>query len=271
MAALGDVVNKVASGRVPAAAAAGLALTGLTPLRKKTGRLRPVAACEALRRLTGKALATGNAAALAEAAGPSQFGVGTPGGTEALSHAVQMESARKPQAAVLAPDLRNAFPSLDRDAVLAAVQQRAPELLPYARLFLGRRSYFRYVAGNGLGEALHADQGVDQGDPLALAFLAVTLRGPLERLEARLRELLKEEGWDPAAAADAVRVRAYLDDILVRVPDTLAPRVPAEAAAAVAPVGAELDSGKAQFWRAQGGCPAGCEAWWQPAGFDRLG
>ena len=98
----------------------------------------------------------------------------------------------------------------------------------------------------------------------------MTLRGPLERLEARLRELLEEEGWEPAAAAAAVRVRAYLN-ILVRVPDALAARVPAEAAAAVAPVGVALESGKTQLWRAQGGCPAGCEGWWQPAGFELLG
>ena len=90
MAALGEVVGRIASGRVPPGAAASLALTYLTPLLKKNSRLRPVAAGEALRRLTGKALALEHAAELAEAAGPSQFGVGTPGGTEALSHAVQV-------------------------------------------------------------------------------------------------------------------------------------------------------------------------------------
>ena len=52
-----------------------------------------------------------------------------------------------------------------------------------------------------------------------------------------LRELLEAEGWTPGAAADAVRVRAYLDDVLVRAPDALAARVPAEAAAAPGPVG----------------------------------
>ena len=102
MAALGQVVNRVASGRVPTAAAAGLALTSLTPLRKKNGRLRPVAAGETLRRLTGKGLARTQATLLAEAVGPRQFGVGTPGGTEALSHAAQVEAGRRPQAAFVA-------------------------------------------------------------------------------------------------------------------------------------------------------------------------
>ena len=116
-------------------------------------RLRPVAAGEALRRLAGKAVALEHAAALTEAAGPRQFGVGTPGGTEALSHAAQVEAGRRPNAAWVALDLRNAFPSLDRDQVLAAVEQHAPQLRSYARLFLGRRSYYRYVGANGGGEA----------------------------------------------------------------------------------------------------------------------
>jgi len=271
MTALGVVVDRIASGRVPPGAAAGLALTSLTPLRKKNGRLRPVAAGEALRRLTAKALARAHAKPIAEAVGLAQFGVGTPGGTEALSHAVQVEAGRRPQAAFVALDMRNAFPSLDRDEVLAAVGLHAPFLLPYARLFLGRRSRYRYLGADGEGEALPADQGVDQGDPLAPAFLAVTIRRPLERLEARLRELAEEEGFTPDAAADAIRVRAYLDDVLVRVPDTLAARVPAEAAAALAPVGGDLDAAKTQVWRAAGGCPPGCQAWWVPAGLVLLG
>ena len=94
----------------------------------------------------------------------------------------------------------------------------------------------------------------------------MTIRRPLERLEARLRELAEEEGFEPAAAADAVRVRAYLDDVLVRVPGFLAARVPAEAAEALAEVGGALDAAKTQVWWAADGCPPGCEAWWVPAG-----
>ena len=89
----------------------------------------------------------------------------------------------------------------------------------------------------------------------------MTPRAPLAGLERRLRRLLEDGGLDPAAAADAVRVRAYLDDILVRVPDTLAARVPDEAAATLRGVGAELDAAKTQVWRAEGGCPADCEDW----------
>ena len=140
MVALGKVVARVASGRVPPGAAAGLALTALTPLRKKNGRLRPVAAGDALRRLTAKALARAHAKPIADAVGTAQFGVGTPGGTEALCHAAQVESGRHPEAVFVALDMRNAFPSLSRDKVLDAVGRHAPPLLPYATLVLGRRS-----------------------------------------------------------------------------------------------------------------------------------
>jgi len=256
MAALGKVVDRIASGQVPPGAAAGLALTTLTPLRKKNGRLRPVAAGEALRRLTAKALARAHAKPIADAVGAAQFGVGTPGGTEALCHAAQVESGQKPRAVFVALDMRNAFPSLDRDQVLAAVRRHAPPLLPYARLVLGRRSFYRFLGANGEGEAPPADQGVDQGGPLAPAFLAVTIREPLERLEAQLRELAEAEGYLPEAAADAVRVRAYLDDVLVRVPDTLAARVPEVAQAALAEVGGRPRHREDEGVASQGRVPA---------------
>ena len=63
----------------------------------------------------------------------------------------------------------------------------------------------------------------------------------------------------------------YLDDILVRVPDSLAGLVPAEANEALRAVGGELDEAKSQVWRPEGGCPTGCGAWWQPAGLELLG
>ena len=208
MAVLGQVVNRVAAGRVPTEAAAALALTCLTPLRKKNGRLRPVAAGEALRRLTGKALARAHATEVAEAVGPRQFGVGTPGGTEALSHAVQVEAGRKPGAAFIALDMRNAFPSLDRDQVLAAVRRHAPPLLPYARLVLGRRSYYRFLGAKGEGEALPADQGVGQGDPLAPAFLAVTIREPVERHALQAVDVVAPVNAARELIGNAILVRA---------------------------------------------------------------
>ena len=85
-----------------------------------------MAAGDTLRRLTAKASARAHATPIADAVGPAQFGVGTPGGTEALSHAVQVEAGRRPAAAFVALDMRNAFPSLSRDEVLAAVGLYAP-------------------------------------------------------------------------------------------------------------------------------------------------
>ena len=48
-------------------------------------------------------------------------------------------------------------------------------------------------------------------------------------------------------------------------------RVAAEAAGALARVGGDLDTAETRVWRAAGGCPAGCEAWWLPAGLVLLG
>ena len=57
----------------------------------------------------------------------------------------------------------------------------------------------------------------------------------------------------------------------MRVPDPLAARVPGEATAALQAFGGSLDQAKTQVWRSEGGCPPGCEDWWQPAGLLLLG
>ena len=63
-------------------------------------------------------------------------------------------------------DQANAFGQVSRTAVLAALEEHAPELVPFASLFLRRRSSFIYVNEQGRGELLGAVEGVEQGDPL---------------------------------------------------------------------------------------------------------
>ena len=100
-----------------------------------------MAAGEALRRLTANTTGRAHAKPIADAVGAARFGVGAPGGTEALSHAVQVGSGRRPGAAFVALDMRNAFPSLDRDAVLAfVVFNKAEDKLLALRAYRNSRS-----------------------------------------------------------------------------------------------------------------------------------
>ena len=61
---------------------------------------------------------------------PLQVGVGTPGGTETVAHALALALAEDPETVVISVDMANAFNSIHRAAMLAAVQQSAPALLP---------------------------------------------------------------------------------------------------------------------------------------------
>ena len=82
------VLLRVASARLPPSAAAALALSKLTPLRKPGGGVRPIAAPSLLRRLAGRLLVNARRQGIAEALGANQFAVGTAAGTEVLAHTV---------------------------------------------------------------------------------------------------------------------------------------------------------------------------------------
>ena len=148
--------------------------------------MRPVAGGETLRKLTARALMRGHRDALLSAAGEFQFGAGRPAGAETLLHTVQAVAAHRPSHAWVQLDVANAFPSVSRRAVLEAVEEFAPVLLPLAETFLRRTSSFLYLGADGQGEELHATLGVEQGDVLGPLLFAVGFRRPVETLRAAL-------------------------------------------------------------------------------------
>jgi hypothetical protein len=116
-----------------------------------------------------------------------------------------------PTAAVLAFDASNAFNTLPRTQVLAAVRARAPALLPTVTAWLGRATTHTFWDSAGKGLPVHATTGVDQGCPLSPALFAIGIADALEVIHTRLLQL------DGGA-----RLFSYLDDIMVVVPANLA-------------------------------------------------
>ena len=80
------------------------------------------------------------------AVGRHQYGAGRPGGAETLVHAVQVVSASRPEHAWVQLDVANAFPSISRRAVLDALGEHAPALLPLAETFLLQAGKVRCAA-----------------------------------------------------------------------------------------------------------------------------
>ena len=90
-----------------------------------------------------------NKASLLEAVGRHQFGAGRSGGAEILVHTVQVVAEAHPDRAWVQLDVANAFPSVSRQAVLDAVTEHAPALLPMAEMFLRRASSFVFQDATG--------------------------------------------------------------------------------------------------------------------------
>ena len=179
---LGTLCDRVVDENIPEPAVDLLGLTKLTPLLKDGGGIRPVAGGECLRKLAARALVREHKETLLKAVGEHQFGAGRPGGAEILVHAVQVVSEARPSHAWVQLGVKNAFPSIHRQAVLEAVSEGAPALLPIAETFLRRASTFVYLGSDGRGEALHATFGVEQGDVLGPLLFALAFRKPVEAL-----------------------------------------------------------------------------------------
>ena len=76
---------------------------------------------------------------------PHQVGVGTPGGTETVAHALASALAEDPETVVISVDMANAFNSIHRAAMLAAVRQSAPASLPMVQWAYGEETPLHIV------------------------------------------------------------------------------------------------------------------------------
>eukprot|EP00666_Eupelagonemidae_sp_cell4sb_P017976 gene17976-biopygen815 len=195
-APLARVVNWLAAGDAPGPAARHLAGARLIALLKPNGRLRPIAIGEVLRRLVAKCLCStvqGEARALLW---PLQTGVAVPKGAECSIHTLRQWCARhrgSPDRVLLKLDFSNAFNQVNRAAVLRAVRDRLPQLLPWVHWCYSAPSNLRLGAFAPLASA----EGVQQGDPLGPLLFALVVQPLAERL---------------AGVGDLDLAQFYLDD-----------------------------------------------------------
>ena len=180
-------------------------------LRKRNGKLRPVACGSVLRRLAARTVCASFREEIQAGCGKLQYAVGRRAGCEHVHKAISAHVCASPQDVVLKFDCSNAFNTIPRQLILDAVMARAPSLAPVAAAWLCQPTTHLVWDGGGKGLPIRATRGVDQGCPLSPAFFAMALAGPLDRIHSRL-----------ATLSSSCRVFSYLDDVMVVAPGGVA-------------------------------------------------
>ena len=98
---------------------------------------------------------------LADNLAPVQLGVGVRGATEHIGHKLKRLLATQSEWHVLHVDLSNAFNSVHRQAIQAALTCFAPSLLAWFQFTHGQSSPLFCNS-----EIVHLTRGAQQGDPL---------------------------------------------------------------------------------------------------------
>jgi len=181
--ALLTLVTSTSSGNLHPRAAPYLCAARLIPLRKKDGGVRPIAVGDTLRRLVANwllATAQGRNAAATLAPLQTVFAKGSPCEVGAMGVQAQLDALHGSTGwLLLQVDLRNAFNSIARPAVLEAFERLCPSMMPWVRqafqpapLLFGR-------------EVIWSTRGEQQGDPFVPFIFGAGIQAALDALPPR--------------------------------------------------------------------------------------
>jgi len=181
------LTKQVAGGTAPGRAL--LCTSRLTPLAKSDGGIRPIACGELIYRLIAKTLMRHYFRKTMLL--PWQFGVGTPGGVEPVTRALERALSGdlpRPYAHVTSLDFSNAFNSISRASVAAGVLQHAPSLFRAAKWAYNEPSQLVVIGKDGEPVILTSSEGVRQGDPLGPLLFSIGARNVLANLASDMGE-----------------------------------------------------------------------------------
>ena len=212
--ALTGFVNKVLRGELERSLWPFFGAARGVPLKKPDGGVRPIAVGETLRRLVGKVLVRAVKPKVLAYFEPMQKAMSA-GGTEAIIHwgrnlAMQWHASGSDAATSATPpkigikwDMKNAFNSISRVAMLRGVLEVVPEALPYLfRLY--EQAQHLVVLGSTVERPwvqIPVVTGTQQGDPVGPMLFSLGLHAVLRLIVAK-HPTLGVEG-----------IRALMDDV----------------------------------------------------------
>ena len=155
---------------------------------KPNEALRPVAVGEVWRRMVGKFLIRTVGEDVTRYLEPTQVGVGTKGGGEAVIHALRAWLARSKShndRAIAVTDLTNAFNCIDRSAFRAQARRVILSAVPWVDDCYDETSWL--VFGN---HKLKSIRGIQQGDPSGPTLFAIGIHEAVRKAAHRVNDRL---------------------------------------------------------------------------------
>lgn len=186
---LTTLVNLMLSGRVNQTVTSTLYGANLCALRKKDGGIRPIAVGCTYRRLTAKLCCRAIAENLKEFFQPAQLGFGSRGGCEAAVHSLRTFLHLQRGEVLLKVDIKNAFNSVDRGAMLAQVKEKVPSIYKFLWQCYSQNSKLMY-RNNILDSAV----GCQQGDPLGPVIFSLAIHPIIQRLNSKFNTWYLDDG-----------------------------------------------------------------------------
>ena len=149
----------------------------LVPLSKNPG-VRPIGIGEVERRALGKAILSVLKSEVLEASGVDQMCTGQPAACEAVVHAMRKAYENEAADGLVLVDADNAFNRLKRTAALLNIRFLCPPL-SICLINCYRCAASLYVSG---GLVMSSEEGVTQGDPLAMVMYGLALLPLIRKL-----------------------------------------------------------------------------------------
>ena len=179
------LTKQVAGGTAPGREL--LCTSRLTPLVKPDGGIRPIACGELIWRLISRTLVRHYSSRSMLL--PWQFGVGTKGGVEPVTRALELALSGdlpRPYTHVTSLDFSNAFNALSRSALAAGLLEHAPALFRAGKWAYNKPSQLIVLGEDRESVVILSSNGVRQGDPLGPLFFSIGARNVLANLAAEL-------------------------------------------------------------------------------------